>query len=167
MERSRYKKGLPRGNRWLQGSWLAAPLALSVLGSGAWLLSGQEARADGFVDDGKLTLTLRNYYFGSDRRNGRADQKDWTQGFLLDYQSGFTQGTVGLGVDAFGYLGMKLDGGPGRRGTGNLPVHAGNEPADEYSRWPATAHGTGLRHQHQSPVAAKRHRLEPPQHRPA
>lgn len=139
MERSRYKKGSPRGNRWLQGSCLAAPLALSVLGSGAWLLTGQEARADGFADDGKLTLTLRNYYFGSDRRNGRADQKDWTEGFLLDYQSGFTRGTVGLGVDAFGYLGMKLDGGPGRRGTGNLPVHAGNEPADEYSRAGAAA----------------------------
>ncbi|WP_409258666.1 OprD family porin [Pseudomonas sp. AS2.8] len=123
----------------MQGGCLATPLALSVLGSGAWLLTEQEARADGFVDDGKLTLTLRNYYFGSDRRNGRADQQDWTQGVLLDYQSGFTQGTVGLGVDAFGYLGMKLDGGPGRRGTGNLPVHAGNEPADEYSRAGAAA----------------------------
>lgn len=139
MERSRHRKGSPRGNRWLQGGCLATPLALGVLGSGMWLLTGQEARADGFVDDGKVTLTLRNYYFGSDRRNGRADQQDWTQGFLLDYQSGFTQGTVGLGVDAFGYLGMKLDGGPGRRGTGNLPVHAGNEPADEYSRAGAAA----------------------------
>jgi len=139
MERLCYQKGSPRGSRWLQGRCLAAPLALGALVSSAWLLTGQDARADGFVDDSKLTLTLRNYYFGSDRRNGRADQQDWTQGFLLDYQSGFTQGTVGLGVDAFGYLGVKLDGGPGRRGTGNLPVHAGNELADEYSRAGAAA----------------------------
>lgn len=139
MERLRYQKGLPRASRWLHGRRLAAPLALGVLGGCMGLLTGEEARADGFLDDSKLTLTLRNYYFGSDRRNGRADQKDWTQGFLLDYQSGFTQGTVGLGVDAFGYLGLKLDGGPGRRGTGNLPVHAGNQPADEYSRAGAAA----------------------------
>lgn len=113
---------------------LLGPLALGVVGGYALLGSGEEALAEGFEEDSKLTLTARNYYFGSDRRNGRLDQQDWTQGFLLDYQSGFTQGSVGLGVDAFGYLGLKLDGGPGRRGTGNLPVHAGNQPADEYSR---------------------------------
>ena len=87
MERLRYQKGLPRASRWLHGRRLAAPLALGVLGGCMGLLTGEEARADGFLDDSKLTLTLRNYYFGSDRRNGRADQKDWTQGFLLDYQS--------------------------------------------------------------------------------
>ncbi|WP_295519320.1 OprD family porin [uncultured Pseudomonas sp.] len=113
---------------------LLGPLALGVVGGCALLGNGEEVFAEGGVEDSKLTLTARNYYFGSDRRNGRLDQQDWTQGFLLDYQSGFTQGSVGFGVDAFGYLGLKLDGGPGRRGTGNLPVHAGNQPADEYSR---------------------------------
>ncbi|KUM43081.1 OprD family porin [Pseudomonas sp. EpS/L25] len=113
---------------------LLGSLALGVVGGWALLGNGEDVLAEGFVEDRKLTLTARNYYFGSDRRNGRLDQKDWTQGFLLDYQSGFTRGTVGLGVDAFGHLGLKLDGGRGRRGTGNLPVHAGNQPADEYSR---------------------------------
>ncbi|MDT3722212.1 OprD family porin [Pseudomonas oryzihabitans] len=113
---------------------LLGPLALGVVGGCTLLGNGEAVFAEGFVEDSKLTLTARNYYFGSDRRNGRLDQEDWTQGFLLDYQSGFTQGDVGLGIDAFGYLGLKLDGGPGRRGTGNLPVHAGNQPADDYSR---------------------------------
>ncbi|KTT24534.1 porin [Pseudomonas oryzihabitans] len=109
-------------------------MALGVVGGCTLLSVSGSALAEGFVDDSKLTLTARNYYFNSDRGNRRLNQVDWTQGFLMDYQSGFTQGTVGFGVDAFGYLGIKLDGGPGRRGTGNLPVHAGNEPADEYSR---------------------------------
>jgi imipenem/basic amino acid-specific outer membrane pore len=139
MDSSHYQKGMaPTGRQQKRGA-LVAPLALGMLGGCALLGGGQDAAAEGFLEDSKLTLTLRNYYFGSDRRNGRADQKDWTQGFLLDYQSGFTQGTVGLGVDSFGYLGLKLDGGPGRRGTGNLPVHAGNEPADDYSRAGAAA----------------------------
>lgn len=134
MERSHCQIGTPT-NIYRPGlSRLFRPLALGVVGGCALLSSGEAALAEGFVDDSKLTLTLRNYYFSSDRANRRANQQDWTQGFLMDYQSGFTQGTVGVGVDAFGYLGLKLDGGPGRRGTGNLPVHAGNEPADEYSR---------------------------------
>jgi len=130
MERSLHQKGMAFSADWLR----PGSLALGLLGGCALLSGGDEAMAAGFLEDSKLRLTLRNYYFGSDRRNQRADQQDWTQGFLLDYQSGFTAGTLGLGVDAFGYLGLKLDGGPGRRGTGNLPVHAGNEPADEYAR---------------------------------
>src|SRR5690606_19078245 len=42
------------------------------------------------------------------------------QGFIATFESGFTQGTVGVGIDAYGLLGVKLDGGqadmfPGER----------------------------------------------------
>ncbi|WP_369294316.1 OprD family outer membrane porin, partial [Klebsiella pneumoniae] len=42
-------------------------------------------------------------------------------GFNALYQSGFTQGTIGVGVDAIGLLGLKLDSGKGRAGTGLVP----------------------------------------------
>lgn len=67
------------------------------------------AQAD-FIGDSKATLTLRNYYFNNDFRDrpgaaGQSKTAEWAQGFLLDYKSGFTDGTVGFGVDALGLLG--------------------------------------------------------------
>ena len=77
------------------------------------------AHAD-FIKDSSGTLELKNYYFNRDNKNGGHDQKDWTQGFLGNFTSGYTQGTVGVGIDAFGYLAVKLDGGDGTSGTGNM-----------------------------------------------
>ena len=41
---------------------------------------------------------------------------------------------MGFGVDAFGYLGLKLDGTSDKSGTGNLPVMNDGTPRDDYSR---------------------------------
>ncbi|MCU1737515.1 MULTISPECIES: OprD family porin [Pseudomonas] len=90
--------------------------------------------AKGFVEDSSLNLHLKNQYFDRDVKNGPADKKDWTQGIFGNYSSGFTQGTVGFGVDAFGYWGIKLDGGAGTAGTGNLPVGRNGEPEDDYAK---------------------------------
>ncbi|WP_346657188.1 OprD family outer membrane porin, partial [Pseudomonas sp. SWRI154] len=60
------------------------------------------ANAAGFVDDAKATLNLRNAYFNRNFVNDNATQgkaEEWTQSFILDAKSGFTQGTVGFGVD--------------------------------------------------------------------
>lgn len=93
-----------------------------------------QADAKGFVDDAKFDVLLRNFYYDHDGKNGRADNRDWTQGFLANFSSGYTQGTVGFGVDAFGYLGLKLDAGGGRAGTGNLPVDNDGNPEDDYGK---------------------------------
>jgi imipenem/basic amino acid-specific outer membrane pore len=95
---------------------------------------GNQADAKGFVEDSSLNFLVRNYYFNRNNYNGAHDSKDWTQGFWANYNSGFTQGTVGFGVDAFGYLGIKLDGGRGTTGTGNLPVENDLRPADDYGK---------------------------------
>ncbi|WP_152221551.1 OprD family porin [Pseudomonas sp. SCB32] len=95
---------------------------------------GNQADAKGFVEDSSLNFLVRNYYFNRNNVNGAHDSKDWTQGFWANYNSGFTQGTVGFGVDAFGYLGLKLDGGKGTSGTGNLPVGSDGEPAKDYGK---------------------------------
>ncbi len=95
----------------------AALLAGSGLG---WPLLAQ---AD-LVEDSHASLELRNFYFNRDfRQSGARDNADeWAQGFLLRLESGFSEGTVGFGVDAIGLLGFKLDSGSGSGGTGLLPA---------------------------------------------
>lgn len=109
-------------------------------------LAAQQANA-AFIEDSKLSIDLRNLYFNSDNRESQnnTDQfKEWGQAFMLKYQSGFTEGTVGFGVDAIGLLGVKLDsGGNGdaddRRLPGTMfPKHNG-KAADEFSKAGATA----------------------------
>src|SRR5690606_20418620 len=48
-------------------------------------------------------------------------------------ESGYTEGTVGFGVDALGLLGVKLDSGKGRAGTQLLPGAYGAGAPDDYS----------------------------------
>ncbi|MEE9100079.1 MULTISPECIES: OprD family porin [Pseudomonas] len=95
---------------------------------------GNQADAKGFVEDSSLNFLVRNYYFNRNKKDGARDSRDWTQGFWANYSSGYTQGVVGFGVDAFGYLGLKLDGGSGYGGTGNLPVHDNGEKADDFGK---------------------------------
>lgn len=74
----------------------------------------QAAGAAGFVEDSKLSVSSRTMYFNGDNREGGADNRESGQGFKLDYISGFTQGTVGFGVDAQALWGIHLDGGRGK-----------------------------------------------------
>lgn len=105
------------------------------------------AAAD-FIADSKASLELRNFYFNRDFRNGpptaqRDPAKEWAQGAMLRFESGYTTGVVGLGVDAAGMLGLKLDGGDGSGGTGLLPADLGSKSGrgseDEYSKLELTA----------------------------
>lgn len=91
----------------------------------------------GFVEDAKVTLGLRNFYINRnfvDPAYPQSKAEEWTQSFILDARSGFTQGTVGFGLDVLGMSAFKLDGGKGTRNTGLLPVHDDGRPADNYGR---------------------------------
>lgn len=93
------------------------------------------AQEQGFIEDATAKVQMRNFYFNRDfRDSGAAKSKseEWAQGFLLDARSGYTQGTVGVGIDLIGRLGLKLDSGGGRTGTFLLPAD-GNGSADDYS----------------------------------
>ncbi|MFR0693685.1 OprD family porin [Enterobacterales bacterium AE_CKDN230030158-1A_HGKHYDSX7] len=95
-----------------------------------------EALADGFLEDSEASVLLRNFYMNRDY-TGTASQgkaEEWTQSFILDYKSGFTQGTVGLGLDVLGLYSLKLDGGKGTAGTQLLPTHDDGRPADDFGR---------------------------------
>lgn len=105
-----------------------------VLSSSA--LSAQ-AYAD-YLSDSKATLGMRNFYFNNDNRDGAAvpsKTEEWAQGFMLDYKSGYTDGTIGFGVDALGLLGVTLDSGKGRHvGSSMIPSGSDNRAVDEWSR---------------------------------
>ncbi|BAN47137.1 OprD family porin [Metapseudomonas resinovorans] len=92
------------------------------------------AEEGGFFDDDSLTLLNRNYYFNRSAQDGRPNRRDWSHGLMLDYSSGFTRGTVGFGLDAFAYLGLKLDASPGKSGTFNLSIRDDGSVADDYGK---------------------------------
>ncbi|MEQ6612101.1 OprD family porin [Pseudomonas aeruginosa] len=99
------------------------------------------AQAD-LVEDSHASLELRNFYFNRDfRQSGARDNADeWAQGFLLRLESGFSEGTVGFGVDAIGLLGLKLDSGGGSGGTGLLPADgSAGGSQDDYAKLGLTA----------------------------
>ncbi|MCV4344279.1 OprD family porin [Pseudomonas capsici] len=94
-------------------------------------------QAAGFVDDAKVGLNLRNFFINRnfvDPDNAQSGAQEWTQNFILDARSGFTQGTVGFGVDVLGLYSLKLDGGKGSGGTQLLPIHDDGRPADDFGR---------------------------------
>lgn len=96
----------------------------------------QSAQA-AFVDDGKASLELRNFYFDRDFHGAAATQSrrgEWAQGFMLKWQSGYTDGVLGVGLDAVGMLGIKLDSSPERSGTGLLPRGSDKRAVDDYGK---------------------------------
>lgn len=112
--------------------------SLALLGLGTMSLTFPlMGMAEGFVDDTKATLTFRNAYFNRnfvDPANAQSKAEEWTQSFILDAKSGFTQGVVGFGVDVLGMYSVKLDGGKGTGGTQLLPIHDDGRPADDFGR---------------------------------
>ncbi|MDF0730209.1 OprD family porin [Pseudomonas entomophila] len=94
-----------------------------------------EDKADGFIDGTSLNLHVRNAYFHRNQLDaGVRDNREWGQGALARFESGYTPGVLGVGVDAHGILGLKLDGGGGHAGTSLLPYHQKN--ADELGAAP-------------------------------
>jgi len=101
--------------------------------------SGLMAAEGGFVEDASATLQARNYYFSRDfsdivGANKQSKAEEWAQGFILNLKSGYTQGPIGVGVDAMGLLGLKLDSSPDRANTGLLPVQGDGRAPNDYSR---------------------------------
>lgn len=111
----------------------------AIVSAGILASLSPELMAQGFLEDSHGKLSLRNYYFNDDYRDGGNDRKEWAQGFLLNLQSGYTAGTVGFGLDALGLAGLKLDSSPTHAGTGLLPVHDDGHAADGFSSLGVTA----------------------------
>jgi hypothetical protein len=125
-------------NKWLK-------LSLIALGVSAGQAAiADEPKPEGFIEGSSLTILNRNLYFNRDFRHGQSSAtgngyaEEWAHGIIGRFESGFTQGTVGFGVDAFAMLGLKLDSGGGRSGARSsvdvLPHNSAGQPEDDYSK---------------------------------
>lgn len=94
-------------------------IALCIAAS-APTFANEQAQSKGFVEDSSLNVLLRNAYMNRDYKHTKSDRMEWGQGFIGNFSSGFTQGTVGFGVDAFGLYALRLDGGKGRVGAAGI-----------------------------------------------
>lgn len=95
----------------------------------AFVLAFPVAASAAFVEDAQVHVLNRNVYFSQDFRNGasalnphtgelNSRRAEWAHGVIANVESGFTEGTVGFGLDVHGLLAVKLDGGEGRVGNG-------------------------------------------------
>lgn len=119
-------------------------LPLSLIAALPLAALAVEDQSDGFIEGSRLNVLARNFYFNRDDRKGQSSptgngySEAWAQGLIGKFESGFTQGTVGFGLDAFAMVGVKLDSGTGRSGGkgsfGMLPVDRDNRPEDSYSK---------------------------------
>ncbi|MDR0209506.1 MAG: OprD family porin [Pseudomonas putida] len=126
---------------------LVASLAVS---SAAPLALADDDLADGFIEGSRLNVLNRNFYFNRDNRDSAAPtynsakgdtngySEAWAHAVITRFESGFTQGTVGFGLDAFAMVGLKLDTGDGRNGGRSsfdvLPVDRDGQARDEYTK---------------------------------
>ncbi|WP_448649815.1 OprD family porin [Pseudomonas fluorescens] len=116
--------------------WSMIALAVSA-GTSQFAMASAQDDSKGFVDDSTLSINTRLLNFGRDFRNndtGKSRVNETGLGFNGLYQSGFTQGTVGFGLDVIGLLGVKLDSGKGVSGTGLFPTASDGRSQDDYSK---------------------------------
>ena len=93
--------------------------AITLATAGSILMAAPSLATAAFIEDSTANLGFRNLYMNQDTRhndNTKANKtkEEWAQAIMLDYKSGFTEGTVGFGIDIYAATGIKLDSGPNR-----------------------------------------------------
>ena len=125
--------------------WSVIALAVAA-GTSQMALASSQSESKGFVEDSSLNILSRNLYINRDYHRGGSAANyevtesanpagytaEWGQGFIGTFESGFTEGTVGFGVDAYGLLGIKLDSGKGRAGILEMQQDHDGRTSDEY-----------------------------------
>ena len=112
--------------------------------------TSEQAQASGFIDGQSLSGSTRNwyareraaraplwkYYKNDGTRHDTHSRENWVQGTILNYSSGFTQGTVGFAVEAAGYNAIALQqsreaiAGPNNRTL----THSDGDPIGQWSK---------------------------------
>ncbi|MBD9424953.1 OprD family porin [Pseudomonas sp. PDM15] len=108
--------------------WSALALAVTA-GTTQLAFASAQSESKGFVEDSSFDIFNRVLYMNRDFRNGASNgnstsanpagyREETGLGIRLLFESGFTQGTVGVGVDAHSLSSIKLDSGRGKYGNG-------------------------------------------------
>ncbi|AHL74884.1 porin [Stutzerimonas stutzeri] len=123
--------------------WSVIAMAVAA-GTSQMALASSQSESEGFVEGSSLTILNRNLYMNRDFRDdgssrdapyndNQSYREAWGHGFIGTFESGFTQGTIGVGVDAIGLLGVKLDSGSDRAWPDIFPTDSEGRPQDDYS----------------------------------
>lgn len=109
-------------------------LALAVAAGNGLLATQAMAEGEGFVEGATATLYSRTMYFNRDFRDnvGQSKADETATSFLMNFESGYTQGPIGFGADVMAQEGIKLDSSPSRAGTGLLPLDNNGRAKAEY-----------------------------------
>lgn len=107
--------------------WSVIALAVAA-GTSQMAVASSQSESKGFVEDSSFDIFNRALYMNRDFRNdyntaGTGDKgysEETGLGIRLLFESGFTQGTVGVGFDAHSLSSIKIDSGRGRYGTGQF-----------------------------------------------
>jgi imipenem/basic amino acid-specific outer membrane pore len=132
--------------------WSMIALAVSA-GTSQFAIASSQDDSKGFIEDSTLVAKTRMEYMNRDFKDGNGNVRrangNYTSGpnnklsgyrqdtglsELLTYGSGFTQGTIGFGVDAFAGGTVKLDGGSGRAGNGLFANDSDGNPEKTQSK---------------------------------
>ncbi|MFG0414383.1 OprD family porin [Pseudomonas sp. zjy_8] len=107
--------------------WSVIALAVAA-GTSQMAVASSQSESNGFIEDSSFNIFNRVLYMNRDFRNSSngastsanpAGYREETGlGIRLLYESGFTQGTVGVGFDAHSLSSIKFDSGRGRYGNG-------------------------------------------------
>ncbi|MFV3402741.1 OprD family porin [Pseudomonas sp. NY15463] len=113
---------------------------MAVFCLGALSLYADHVLAD-FVNDSHAVIDARNMYMNRDFRNAGTPgpMRDWGQGFTLRFTSGFTEGAVGVGLDAITQMGIRLDAGQRGSNTNLLVLGSDGKAENEWSEAGVTA----------------------------
>lgn len=113
--------------------WSVIALAVAA-GTSQMALASDQSESNGFIEDSSLSLLARSMYYNRDARNGasrgsegKGYSEEWGASARALFESGFTQGTVGFGVNAYAGALWQLDTGGGRRGVGMFPENEGKD----------------------------------------
>ncbi len=117
--------------------------AITLATAGSILLAVPSLATADFIDDSKASIGFRNLYMNQDTRSGantvgNKTKEEWSQAFILRFESGFTEGTVGFGVDVYAATGIKLDSGP-NRSPDSFPQRSNGKSVDNFGKLGGTA----------------------------
>ncbi|KXO87401.1 hypothetical protein AYK86_01760 [Acinetobacter venetianus] len=106
------------------------------------LICSNSALANDFYEDTKASLWTRNYYYDRNyiEESSVPALKEWAQGFVLNVESGYTSGKIGLGLDLQAMAGFKLHADKNETGAQLLPVNSiTREATNSYGKIGLTA----------------------------
>src|SRR3990167_4620544 len=111
--------------------WSVIALAVAA-GTTQMAVASSQSESKGIIEDTSFNIFNRALYHNRDFKNvpDSRTREEFGLGIRLLLESGFTQGTVGVGVDAHSLSSIQLDTGRGRVGLGQFDTNSQGRAED-------------------------------------